>query len=79
MLRRVALTLGIVLAVLGLVGVGGYLAGVIDIIVNRPADRSWLFWGLGIAGSGATLLIGGVALLVLWRHLKKTEGDSEHR
>lgn len=79
MLQRVALILGIVLTVLGLVGVGAYLVGVVDIMIAKPADRSWLFWGLGIAGPGATLLIGGVGLLMLWRHLKKTEGNSEDR
>lgn len=79
MLQKVALILGIVLTLLGLVGVGAYLVGVVDIMIDQPADRSWLFWGLGIAGPGATLLIGGIGLLTLWRHLRKTESGPEDR
>lgn len=74
MLERLALILGVVLTALGLAGVGVYVAGVLQIIVEQPADQSWIFWGLGIASVGATSLIGGVGLLLLWRHLRKT-GD----
>lgn len=73
MLRSLALGLGLFLSALGLVGIGAYLRGVIDIMINEPADQSWLFWGLPLATIGATLLIGGVGLLILWRHLRKTD------
>lgn len=73
MLRTSALVVGITLTVLGLVLVGFYLVGVVEIVIEQPADRSWLFWGLGIAGFGATVLAGGVGLIALWRHLSKAE------
>lgn len=73
MLRAVALWLGITLSVIGLLGIGAYLWGVIAIMINQPPDQSWLFWGSPLAMIGATLLIGGVGLLILWRHLKKTD------
>lgn len=73
MLRTSALAVGIALTLLGLVLVGFYLFGVVEIVIEQPADRSWLFWGLGLAGFGATISIGGLALIALWRHLKKTE------
>lgn len=63
----VALLAGIVLTVCGLFFLGAYVAGVIDILIAQPADRSWLFWGLGVGFIGITLLVGGIALLVVWR------------
>ena len=74
MLRTVALWLGITLTVIGLTGIGLYLWGVVDIMIRQPPDQSWLFWASPLATIGATLLIGGVGLLILWRHLRKTEG-----
>lgn len=71
-----ALVLGIVLSLTGLVGIGLYVVGVIDIIVRRPPDQSWLFWGLPLAIIGATFLLGGVGLLILWRYLRNTESQS---
>lgn len=73
MLRTIALVVGITLTVLGLVLVGFYLVGVAEIIIEQPADRSWLFWGLGLAGFGATISMGGLALIALWLHLRKAE------
>ncbi len=73
MLRKTALVLGVLLTVAGLAAIGMYVAGVVEIIVDRPPDASWLFWGLGIAGIGATLLAGGVGLLLLFRYLRRTE------
>lgn len=72
-MRALALVLGVVLSLTGLVGIGLYAVGVIDIMVNRPADQSWLFWGLPLAIIGATTLLGGVGLLVLWRYLRNNE------
>lgn len=57
---------------MGLFGIIAYIAGVIDIIVSQPADRSWLFWGLGLAAIGLTLVGAGIGLLLLWR---KTRSD----
>ena len=76
MLRVIALVLGIILSLTGIAGIGLYAVGVVDIMVNRPADQSWLFWGLPIATIGATALLGGVGLLILWRHLARTEDGS---
>ena len=73
MLRNIALWLGISMTAIGLLGIGAYLLGVADIVINRPADRSWLFWGLSLASIGATVLLGGVGLLILWRHLEKPD------
>ncbi len=74
-MRVLALVLGIVLSLIGLVGIGLYAVGVIDIMINRPPDQSWLFWGLALAIIGATALLGGLGLLVLWRYLRNTEGS----
>lgn len=62
-----ALVLGVLLTIVGLFGVGLYVAGVIDILIDQPADRSWLFWGLGIAFTGFAAIVGGIILLVVWR------------
>jgi hypothetical protein len=67
--------LGLPLTLVGLFGVAAYVAGVVGIIAEQPADQSWLFWGLGLAFMGATALVAGVALLVLWRHLGRTGGE----
>lgn len=71
MLRTVALWLGLVLGIIGLLGIGAYLWGVVDIMINQPPDQSWLFWASPLAMIGTTLLIGGIGLLILWRHLKR--------
>jgi hypothetical protein len=63
---------GLALTTMGLFGIIAYIAGVIDIIVSQPADRSWLFWGLGLAAIGLTLVGAGIGLLLLWR---KTRSD----
>lgn len=73
MLRRAALVVGIVLILVGIGGVGVYVAGVVDIIVNDPADRSWLFWGFGLLGFGIVALGSGIVLLVVWRNLVRRE------
>lgn len=73
MLKKLALGLGLLLSAIGLAGIGTYLWGVIDIMVRQPADQSWIFWGFPLGAWGATFLIGGVGLLILWRHLEKTE------
>lgn len=73
MLRLFALVLGVGLAILGLVGIAFYVVGVVDIVINRPPDQSWLFWGIPLATIGATALLTGVGLLILWRHLGETE------
>lgn len=77
MIRVAALSLGIVLTLVGLIGIGLYAVGVIDIMINRPPDQSWLFWGLPLAIIGATSLLGGVGLLVLWRYLRRAEGPPD--
>jgi hypothetical protein len=46
---------------------------VIDIVVDEPADRSWIFWGLGLASIGLALLAAGIGLLLVWR---KTRPDT---
>lgn len=61
-----ALIIGIALAIAGLFLVLIYMVGVVDILVNQPPDQSWLFWGLGVAFIGVTLLAGGIVLLVVW-------------
>lgn len=73
MLRLFALVLGVGLAILGLVGIAFYVVGVVDIVINRPPDQSWLFWGIPLATIGATALLTGVGLLILWWHLGETE------
>ncbi len=65
-LSTIALVLGAILTASGLFSLGLYLAGVVDVVIDQPADRSWLFWGLGVAFIGGTLLVGGVALIVVW-------------
>lgn len=70
---KVALGLGLLLSALGLAGIGAYVWGVVEIMIHQPADQSWLFWASPLAMIGATLLIGGVGLLILWRHLRKTK------
>lgn len=63
-----AVVTGAPLAAGGLFLLGGYVVGVVDILIHRPADRSWIFWGLGLAFIGASLLVGGAALLVFaWK------------
>lgn len=76
MLIKLALGLGLILSALGLAGIGAYLWGVVDIMIDQPADQSWLFWGSPLAMIGATLLIGGIGLLILWRHLHRTDTDT---
>lgn len=76
MLRIIALLLGLFLSVTGILMIGAYLVGVVDIFIDQPPDRSWLFWGIPIATIGATALLGGVGLLILWRHIGKTEKRS---
>ena len=73
-LSTIALVLGAILTASGLFLLGLYLAGVVDVVIDQPADRSWLFWGLGVAFSGVTLLVGGVALIVVWW---RTRSDRE--
>ena len=73
-LPMVALILGVALTAAGLFFFGLYVVGVVDIVIRQPPDRSWLFWGLGPAFMGITLLIGGIALLVVWRRTR-TSGD----
>lgn len=67
MLSTLALILGVVLVVPGLFLLGAYVVGVVEVLIERPADQSWLFWGLGIALIGVILLVGGVALIFVWR------------
>lgn len=66
LLRALAVSSGIPLTLAGLFLIGAYIAGVVDIMINRPADRSWIFWGLGVAFIGVTLLVSGAVLLVVW-------------
>jgi membrane protein implicated in regulation of membrane protease activity len=73
-LSTIALVLGAILTASGLFLLGLYLAGVVDVVIDQPADRSWLFWGLGVAFIGVTLLVGGVALIVVWW---RTRSDRE--
>lgn len=71
-----ALTLGILLIAPGLFFLGAYVVGVAEILVDRPADRSWLFWGLGVAFVGIALLVCGIALIVVWRKTRsRREAD----
>jgi hypothetical protein len=76
-MRYVLLIVGIGLSAFGLFGIGVYVAGVIEILVDQPADRSWLFWGLGVAGIGASLLAGGVALIVISRSMGNKTWSAE--
>lgn len=76
-LRSAALVIGLGLTVLGLFAVGTYVAGVIDIFVERPADRSWLFWGLAVAGLGVVALGSGITLLIIWRQTRNGSKGSQ--
>ena len=58
-----------VLAGVGLFLVGAYLWGVVEIIVEDPADKSWLFWGLGLALFGVMFVGGGIGLALFGRSL----------
>jgi uncharacterized membrane protein len=69
-LRLITLGGGVVLVAGGLFGVIAYIAGVIDIFISQPADRSWLFWGLGLAVIGTAMIGAGVGLLVFWRQTR---------
>lgn len=73
MLRKTALGLGIGLSTIGSAGIAIYVAGAVDVLVNQPPDRSWLFWGLAVAGPAVGSLAGGVALLVLWWNLRRKD------
>ena len=68
------MVLGVGLVLFGLMGIAFYVVGVLDIVINKPSDQSWLFWGIPLATIGATALLTGVGLLILWRHLGRT-GD----
>lgn len=73
MLRKSALAVGVLLIIAGSGGVGIYAAGLIDIIIEQPADRSWLFWGAGFLFFGILALGSGITLLFAWRNLGRQE------
>lgn len=73
MLSKSALIGGIVLSLIGTAGIITYLVGVIDIVFNQPADRSWLFWGFAFFAFGVIALGGGIALLVVWYKQRRDE------
>ena len=80
-LRRVlgvaGYALGGVLIAMGVFAVGAYVVGVVDILVEKPADRSWLFWGAGLAMFGLIVAGIGVGLVVAIRlSNRKTRVDA---
>lgn len=78
LLRAFTLLSGAALSIVGLFLFGSYVVGVIRIVIEQPADRSWLFWGLALAGIGVMFTVGGVALLVVWRSLgRKWNNDGD--
>ena len=60
-----AIIVGPALGLLGLVSIGLYVKGVLDVL-GEP-DRSWIFWGLIFLFIGVLLVKIGVALFVLGR------------
>lgn len=71
LLRAFSLLSGAALSIVGLFLLGSYVVGVIRIVIEQPADSSWLFWGLALAAIGIMSIGGGVALLVIWRSLRR--------
>lgn len=64
----VAAVIGIPLIAMGGYFLGVYLFGVVDIMINKPPDRSWLFWGIPVAFVGLIMLAAGVGLaMTAWR------------
>ena len=62
------LAAAVVISLLGAFMLGTYIYGIVDLIVTDAADRSWLFWGLGLGGFGAIVLAFGVGLGIWgWR------------
>lgn len=74
--RTIALIGGVILVFAGLFGIGIYAAGVIEIVVEQPPDRSWLFWGLIFLLGGLTCLGGGIGLIYAWRAMGRAESTS---
>jgi hypothetical protein len=54
---------------IGLFLAGAYVWGVLEVLVEKPPDRSWLFWGLGVAFIGIMLTGGGLDVAFLSRSL----------
>lgn len=75
-MKTSALVVGILLVVVGSIGIGFYVAGVIEILVERPADRSWLFWGLGFFAFGLIFAGAGVGLILVSRNSSRAERES---
>lgn len=85
MLRRSALTAGVVLSLIGATSIAVYMIGVVDIVIHDHPDRSWLFWGLGIFGFGVMALGSGIVLLVVGAKQRQADrldhgsDDQDHR
>lgn len=71
LLRAFTLLSGAALSIVGSFLLGSYVVGAVRIVIEQPADRSWLFWGLALAGIGIMSTAGGVALLVIWWSLRR--------
>lgn len=69
---RASLVAGGLAIALGLVSVGAYVVGVID--VWEEPDRSWIFWGAGFGLGGLVLVQAGVAAIILGTALRRKEG-----
>lgn len=62
-MKRVGVVVGWALVLLGVLSVGAYVRGVVDVL--GEADRSWIFWGLVFLFGGLLLIQAGIGL-VLW-------------
>lgn len=61
-IRWLVLAAAGVIGLLGAFMLGAYIYGVIDLVGTDAADRSWLFWGLGLGLFGAIALAMGVGM-----------------
>lgn len=73
-LGMMTLATSLFLIATGFLGIGLYAVGAVRVVMTDAEDRSWLYWGLGVAAIGLTLVVGGVLLFVMWRKIEADTG-----